>query len=297
MGMSRSIENGESALSHNEIQPWSSDDTPGFAREDASGDPLVLGLNRRFSSQSDLKVQDRSQKALALDSLDLQGLTEEEQARLARFYFEKDQWSFMASRQITRKLFCENSPGTSWQDWLWSADANGKPQLVQATRKRDWSFNITHTENAVACVIRRGPEVGVDLESWDRRVEEVPLSKRFFAKQESQALLAWVDHPVELRRRFFAYWTLKEAFVKTIGMGLRFPLDHFWFDLPETIPSSKQRECIQVPLRWNDAAFEAYEELTQKTWDLRLWSWPPNHWVATGALVGESDPLYRVRIF
>ena len=296
MGMPRSIENGENSSDRSEIQPWSLD-IPEFAREGVSGDHIVVGLNRRFSGPLDLNDYDRSQKALAIDSLDLQGLTEEERARLARFYFEKDQWSFMASREITRKLFCEKALGTSWQDWVWSADANGKPQLVQATRKRDWSFNITHTENAVACVIRRGPEVGVDLESWDRQVEEVALSKRFFAQQESQSLLAWVDHPMELRRRFYAYWTLKEAFVKTIGMGLRFPLDHFWFDLPETIPSSEHRECIRVPLLWNDAAFEAYEELTQQSWDLRLWSWPPNHWVATGALVGESDPLYRVRIF
>ena len=186
MGTSRSTANGERALSHNLIQSWSSDDTPGFAREDASGNPILLGLHRRFSSQSGIQVLDRAQKALAIDSLDLQALTEEEQARLARFYFEKDQWSFIASRQITRKLFCENSPGTAWQDWIWSADANGKPQLVQATRKRDWSFNITHTENAVACVIQRGPEVGVDLESWDRRVEEVPLSKRFLLNKRAR---------------------------------------------------------------------------------------------------------------
>lgn len=208
-------------------------------------------------------------------------LTLEETERLERFVFEKDQWCLLASRKLTRDMFIRIHPSTRWSDWIWTPDEMGKPQLIHPEYSAQWRFNMAHTRNAVATLISQEQAVGVDLESWDRPVQHLELAKRFFSKEEHNALREFEEEPEELQRRFFAYWTLKEAFVKALGLGLRFPLDAFWMELPDNLPSSSVNQYCAIPLRWNPSLEKKYEYLTEQRWELRLWSWNPSYWVAT----------------
>jgi len=69
--------------------------------------------------------------------------------------------------------------------------------------------------------------LGVDVESIMRKVELLALSKRYFAQQEHAELQELEG--LEQRERFFALWTLKEAWLKARGLGLHIPLDDFSF--------------------------------------------------------------------
>src|SRR5207237_597727 len=62
-----------------------------------------------------------------------------------------------------------------------------------------------------------------------REVEYLDLAERYFAPAEVAHLRTLTG--ADLPAAFFATWTLKEAFVKAIGMGLRFPLETFAFEL------------------------------------------------------------------
>ena len=130
----------------------------------------------------------------------------------------------------------------------------GKPVLRGVASDR--CFNVSHTEGLVVVGIdrpvrsgnvdRRGVPgdmnaasgaagggrrvVGVDVERLDRRTSP-DLAARYFAEPE----IEWLDavsrrRPDQTVATFLKIWTLKEAFIKAIGTGLRTPLDAFAFD-------------------------------------------------------------------
>jgi 4'-phosphopantetheinyl transferase len=79
-----------------------------------------------------------------------------------------------------------------------------------------------------------GSEIGVDVESFARAEEIVPLAPRVFSTAERAQLNAL---PITARpNRALSLWTLKEAYIKARGMGLSLPLDgiSFLFDAPQT---------------------------------------------------------------
>jgi 4'-phosphopantetheinyl transferase len=98
--------------------------------------------------------------------------------------------------------------------------------------------------------------VGVDVERMDRRTETVRLAERYFAPSEVRALRALPA--AEQPRRFFAYWTLKESYIKARGLGLALPLDQFAFHLDdEAIRIAFDPRLVDNPARWRFALLDA----------------------------------------
>lgn len=78
-------------------------------------------------------------------------------------------------------------------------------------------FNISHCTELAAAVIE-SCEVGIDAENirqWHPRV-----AKRSFSERELSVLNSSDDKD----EMFFRIWTLKESFVKAIGIGISYPL-------------------------------------------------------------------------
>jgi 4'-phosphopantetheinyl transferase len=149
-------------------------------------------------------------------------LDDAERARAARFAFEEDRQSYIAAHALLRAELSSHADRAP-SDWRFAATALGKPFLLDAPR--DLRFSITHTRGMVAVAITEGLEIGVDVESEDRRAESMKLAERFFAPEEI-ALLRAVEGDAR-REMFFAIWTLKEAVVKATGQGLSRALDSF----------------------------------------------------------------------
>ena len=77
-----------------------------------------------------------------------------------------------------------------------------------------------------------GADVGVDVEWIDRDVNRADIASRFFAPQEAAHLMALDE---ETRRgRFFELWTLKEALVKALGIGMAASLHQLAFTVSAT---------------------------------------------------------------
>ncbi len=115
--------------------------------------------------------------------------------------------------------------------WRFREDPGGKPSLVEDARAPALSFSLSHTRGLVACAIAGGGDVGIDVEGVDRRVD-AGLAQRFFSEPENRALAAC---PTEAARtaRFLELWTLKEAYLKAIGVGLSHPLNTVVFAIDE----------------------------------------------------------------
>ncbi|WP_158690428.1 4'-phosphopantetheinyl transferase family protein [Streptomyces sp. PsTaAH-124] len=83
----------------------------------------------------------------------------------------------------------------------------------------DLHLSLAHTEELiVVAVSRRGP-VGVDAESVTRRASFELLRSHVCTPEEAEALAALPD--AERAARFLRLWTLKEAYTKALGQGMR----------------------------------------------------------------------------
>lgn len=155
-------------------------------------------------------------------------LSQDEHARAARFHFEDDRERFVLGRVLTR-LQLSRYLGGDPRAWQFVTNPHGRPELAgPGSLRPSLGFNVSHTRGLVACAVAHTADVGVDVESIDRRLTH-DIAHRFFAPREVADLRA---RPVaEQPRAFFDYWTLKEAYIKARGLGLALPLAHFAFHL------------------------------------------------------------------
>lgn len=155
-------------------------------------------------------------------------LRSDEQVRASRFVLTKDRLAFALGRILVRKMLshCTSTPPG---DWEFVCNRYGKPGLRLPSGMPPFRFNISHCAGMVAAAFAVGHEVGVDVESLDRKLADPEIAHRYFAPQETNFLESLPDE--QRPSAFFSFWTLKEAYIKTRGMGLSIPLPDFAFSL------------------------------------------------------------------
>jgi 4'-phosphopantetheinyl transferase len=144
-----------------------------------------------------------------------------ESARLERFRFDRDREAFLASRVLLRQALAD-ATGQLPASFRFSTDAHGiKPRLVAPADVQALHFSLTHTDGLVACALTWVGEVGIDAELWTRPTRVEALTPRVLSAREAAELEALA--PDARQRRFLEYWTIKEAWLKAMGTGLRVP--------------------------------------------------------------------------
>lgn len=176
-----------------------------------------------------------STERLADDPLALAWLDEEERARHERFMFEHSKREFRAAHGLTRALLSAHT-GVAPEAIRFVKNEFGRPRL-DPSLGHDVRFNLSHTDGMLCVAIARGVEVGADVEDAKRARQTVAVADRFFAPSEVAALRALPES--EQVPRFFAYWTLKESYIKARGMGLALPLDGFAFEIETVEPDDE----------------------------------------------------------
>jgi 4'-phosphopantetheinyl transferase len=152
-------------------------------------------------------------------------LSAEEAERHRRYRFEEDRHRFLVSHALVRQALSRYG-GLAPQAWQFSHSENGKPEIsnpgVPPLR-----FNLTHTAGLVACVINLFGECGIDAEKIVPRHRPGAVARRMFSSEEylnHQALGGY-----DRLEYFFERWTLREAYVKARGIGIRFPTQKLCF--------------------------------------------------------------------
>lgn len=87
-------------------------------------------------------------------------------------------------------------------------------------------FNLSHSGRYALCALSDVP-VGCDIEQV--REENPRIAVRFSAAEYAD--ITAQPTPERQRDFFFRYWTLKESYMKAVGLGLYLPLDSFAIDL------------------------------------------------------------------
>ncbi|MCR9194373.1 MAG: 4'-phosphopantetheinyl transferase superfamily protein [Hyphomonas sp.] len=145
-------------------------------------------------------------------------LSEEEIALRDRQFSPTKGLYWAISRARIRQKLAEMT-GRSAAQIEFEEDRFGHLTLKQA----DLSFSVSHDGAWTALAVCETARIGIDIESikpLSREEMEWPLSPR------ERCDLAGVGDE-HLLQAFFRYWTLKEAFIKALGLGVSFPLEDF----------------------------------------------------------------------
>jgi len=135
-----------------------------------------------------------------------------------------------------------------------SYNEHGKPSLAD----ENLHINLSHAKSAVAVGFSENP-IGVDVE-FIRKTYPKIVCKRVFTPAEIEQIEN-SDNPT---LAFFKFWTLKESFVKCLGLGLTFPLKTVQFQLGDagadlqSVPNSKHD--TDVDIRTGDFIFSTFTQ-------------------------------------
>lgn len=159
-------------------------------------------------------------------------LSAAEQLRAAEFRLKPVRARFIAARLFLRLLlaaYLHCAP----EEVEFTLEDHGKPRLAPCMQHRSqaagcWPlvFNLSHAGDGLLCALACDGWLGVDVEQLSRKLQPLALAKRFFAAEE-YGVLQQAATQAQLMQDFFRIWTLKEAFIKAIGLGLSFALQDF----------------------------------------------------------------------
>lgn len=155
-------------------------------------------------------------------------LSADEMARYTRFWFDRDRHLHLVAWALVRTTlsrYAEVAP----EEWTFVTNRYGRPEIAGPDAASPLRFNLSHTRGLVACIVAERLDVGVDVEDRRRDTHGPDIARRYFSAPEVAAFER--VPPEHQRQAFFEYWTLKEAYIKAVGVGVSLGLGRFSFDL------------------------------------------------------------------
>jgi 4'-phosphopantetheinyl transferase len=114
--------------------------------------------------------------------------------------------------------------------WTFELNAYGKPYLKDYPHCH---FNWSHSQNDGLFAINFISPLGIDIEHH-KSLDYFAVGQQCFSKEEFTYLQTLPHHQLGLN--FFKLWTLKEAYIKALGLGFSYPSSEF---------------CVwNLPVRW-----------------------------------------------
>ncbi|RKM56473.1 4'-phosphopantetheinyl transferase superfamily protein [Butyrivibrio sp. X503] len=158
----------------------------------------------------------------------LKYVDEAQRDKILRFHFDADKKRSLAGLLLSYYAIFKEF-GLAPKDITFDKNKYGKPFVKD---RDDIYYNISHSGNYVVCAIGSSP-VGIDVQ--EHKNADLNIADRFFSKEEKEALATVGNKGAEteeeiLKKRkklFYDMWSLKEAYIKCIGIGLSKPLNEF----------------------------------------------------------------------
>lgn len=148
----------------------------------------------------------------------LQMVSCDKRERIGRFHRFEDAQRTLLGDILIRRIICSKL-GISNNAINFKTNEYGKPFLPYYP---NFYFNSAHSGDYIVCAVGDS-HVGIDIE--EIKQIEMTIAEHFFAMQETQYILSQPDE--KRLKAFYQIWTMKEAYIKRDGKGLRIPLNSF----------------------------------------------------------------------
>lgn len=126
--------------------------------------------------------------------------------------------SFIVARSLLRCVLSATADFPP-SDWSFQRETNGRPRIARPTSDFR-SFNISYSRDVIAIAVCRPPfHVGVDIEFPEEERASLRTARGFCTLREMLALLSSEDS-AHFTATFFNFWTLKESYLKALGVGI-----------------------------------------------------------------------------
>ena len=145
-----------------------------------------------------------------------------ERARCRSLLLEEDRVSFVAAHALLRTALSEVAARGPCE-WRFATSSGGRPEIEAPLLRPRLRFSLSHTRGLVACAVTEERDVGLDVERVLPWAGSGGLAERCLSSSEKRAVAGLP--PPEARSLFFGLWTLKEAYAKARGLGLRLSFD------------------------------------------------------------------------
>ena len=173
-------------------------------------------------------------------------LQPEERERADKYKDMEARASFLIGRGMARAMLSEVT-GVRPADWRFADGTHGRPEI--AAPATPYHFNLAHSHGAVACIVGRDREIGVDVEFLKRPDASHDVAARVCSPEELEDVQAAPEE--ERQQRFLVYWTLKEAYLKARGLGISVHLADVAFSLAAGQPQFTPRGSLAgADTRW-----------------------------------------------
>lgn|GEM_PF-202345 len=139
-----------------------------------------------------------------------------------RFRCESDRKRAVYGEALARYMVA-GKIGLSMNELIFDKNRYGKPYIRGQQRI---FFNLSHSGRYVICGLDQ-EEIGIDIE--EVKSMDFGIARKFFHANEYTYLLS--REPEQRMDALFELWTLKESYIKFLGVGLQKPLDAFYFNL------------------------------------------------------------------
>jgi 4'-phosphopantetheinyl transferase len=207
-------------------------------------------------------------------------LSGDEQARASQFYFRTDRTRFVVGRGALRSILSIYLD-TQTENIAFRYGSHGKPAVSAPADATDIYFNLSHSKDWTVLAVARARAVGIDIEHVRSNFDYEEMAALVFSERDRRIFDGIPAHAK--LRSFFDAWTGKEAYVKTVGKGLSFPLSEIEgtlraYDAPPVSLVSSVSDAGCWSLRTLDVA-EGYSGslvVAGEVSELRCLEWNPH---------------------
>jgi len=152
-------------------------------------------------------------------------LSEDERTRYVQLMHQDRKVEFLVTRSLFREALF-TSFGLRKSQFKLGRSSTGKPLLIEPFNT-PIRFNFSHAAGWAACALSLGAEIGFDIEDYTRKIDLDLLSQHYLSREEKSDVMSLPQQ--ERQKRFFVYWTLKESYLKAVGVGLHSDLSQISF--------------------------------------------------------------------
>ena len=176
-------------------------------------------------------------------------LDEIEQNRWRRYLHQRPQHEFALCRAALRAVLCPRLDCRN-DELAFELSPHGKPSALVGGVRAPVSFNVSHSGHHGLIALAERGRIGVDIEERvPRHDPDGPIRTAFSRAEREELAAASGARKVDL---FFLLWTMKEALIKALGVGLS--LDTSGFEIPPPLRRGSRTGEFRFPhypaVRW-----------------------------------------------